>query len=121
MTHDQARFFEEVVPRLARRKARAFPALAQSICVVVEDRAWTLTLHDDERPVRAGGDPEAGFTLYLSAPAFDALVDGTLDVDRALDARAVGVAGDVRALEQLGRLLGGPRTTVDARTSRGRS
>ena len=110
--------FMRVLPAVARKRAHFFPALAAPACIVVEDRAWTLTLHDDAQPVRAGGDPGAPFQLRLSAPAFAALVDGTFD---PAEGSAPGVAyrGDVRVLEQLGRLLFGAVNSVDARSESG--
>ena len=58
-------------------------------------------------PVTRGGTPGAELALYFGADAFAALADGTLDIERALARRAVGYAGDLRLLEQLGRLLQG--------------
>ena len=111
-------FFEEHLPRLARERATLFPALAGTLSVVVEREAWTLRLHDAARPVTRGGAPGAELALYLSAQAFEQLADGTLDLERALAARAIGFSGDLRALEQLGRLLQGASTSVDVRTGR---
>ena len=111
-------FFEEQLPRLARARGALFPALAGTLSVVVEHEAWTLRLHDVTEPVRKGGTPGAELALYLSAEAFAALAAGTLDVERVLAARAIGYAGDLRALEQLGRLLQGATTSVDVRTGR---
>lgn len=111
-------FFEEQLPRVARERAARFPALAGTLSVVVEHEAWTLRLHDVEQPVTRGGSPGADLALYLSAEAFAQLAAGTLDVERAVAARAVGFSGDLRALEQLGRLLQGAGTSVDVRTGR---
>lgn len=111
-----ASFFLDVVPRLGRLRARAFPALGTKICVVVDREAFTLQLHDGV--VAAGGDPWAGFQLFLTRAAFDRLLAGTLDVDDAIARRAVGYRGDVRVLQQLGRLLSGAGSSVDVRSSR---
>jgi hypothetical protein len=109
-------FFLDVVPRLGRLRARAFPALGTKVCVVVDQEAFTLQLH--EGVAVAGGDPWAGFQLFLTRPAFDRLLEGTLDVDDAIARRHVGYRGDIRVLQQLGRLLSGAGTSVDVRTSR---
>lgn len=109
-----SRFFLEVVPALGKLRVRSFPALAAPICVVVDREAFTLTLHDEAR-VRAGGDPSAPFQLFLSTSAFARLLDGTLDLEAALKHRQVGYRGDLRVLEQLGRLLSGAGSTVDIR------
>lgn len=100
-------FFEEQLPELARARAALFPALADTISIVVEHEAWTLRLHDAATPVTRGGTPGAALALYFGADAFAALVDGTLDLDHAIARRAIGYAGDLRLLEQLGRLLQG--------------
>ena len=110
-----SRFFLEVVPALGRLRARAFPALAAKISVVVDHEAFTLSLHDDVAPARAGGDPAAPFQLYLSTSAFERLLAGTLDVEDALAKKQVGYRGDVRVLAQLGRLLSGSGSAVDVR------
>ena len=111
-------FFDEHLPRLARARGALFPALAGTLSVVVEHEAWTLRLHDAAEPVKRGGTPGVTLALYLSAEAFAALADGTLDLERALAARAIGYSGDLRALEQLGRLMQGATTSVDVRTGR---
>lgn len=111
-------FFEEHLPRLARERAALFPALAGTLSVVVEREAWTLRLHHADQPVTRGGLPGADLALYLSAEAFAALAAGTLDVERAVTARAIGFQGDLRALEQLGRLLQGKGSSVDVRAGR---
>ncbi|MBI1947509.1 MAG: SCP2 sterol-binding domain-containing protein [Deltaproteobacteria bacterium] len=100
-------FFEEHLPELARARAALFPALAGTISIVVEHEAWTLRLHDAAVPVSKGGSPGADLALYFGADAFAALAGGTLDLDRAVERRAIGYAGDLRLLEQLGRLLQG--------------
>ncbi len=110
-----ARFFLEVLPAIGLLRARSFPALAATICVVVEHEAFTLSLHDGKVPTRAGGDPLAPFQLYLSTSAFVGLLEGTLDVERALAHKQVGYRGDVRVLAQLGRLLVQPGSAVDVR------
>lgn len=109
-------FFLDVVPRLGRLRARAFPALGTKVCVVVDNEAFTLQLH--EGTAVAGGDPWAGFQLFLTGSAFDRLLAGTLDVDDAIARKAVGYRGDVRVLQQLGRLIAGAGSTVDVRTAR---
>lgn len=100
-------FFEDYLPELARARAALFPALAGTISIVVEHEAWTLRLHDATAPVTRGGTPGAELALYFGADAFAALVDDTLDLEQAIARRAVGYAGDLRLLEQLGRLLQG--------------
>ena len=112
---EPAYFFDEVLPALARERARAFPALAQRACVVVDTRAWTLDLHDAAAPVRDGADREAPFQLWLSGEAFKALVDGR--VDDVVPPR-VGYRGDVRVLEQLGRMLMPASSSVFVRVRR---
>jgi hypothetical protein len=116
-------FFLQHVPALGLLRARAFPALQQRICVVVEHEAFTLDLHaegDDAHPrARAGGDPRAPFQLYLSRAAFDRLIAGTLDADDAIAKKQVGFRGDVRVLAQLGRLIAGAGSSVDVRTGLG--
>ena len=111
-------FFEEQLPALARARAALFPALAGTISIVVEHDAWTLRLHDATAPVTPGGMPGADLALYFSADAFAALADGTLDIERAIATRSIGYSGDLRALEQLGRLLQGSGSATDVRSAR---
>ncbi len=109
-------FFLDVVPRLGRLRARAFPALGTKICVVVDHEAFTLQLH--EGIAVGGGDPWAEFQLFLTRASFDRLLAGTLDVDDAIARKQVGFRGDVRVLQQLGRLIAGAGSSVDVRSSR---
>lgn len=111
-------FFEEQLPELARARGALFPALAGTISIVVEHDAWTLRLHDANTPVSPGGTPGADLALYFSAEAFGALAAGTLDIERAIASRSIGYAGDLRALEQLGRLLQGGGSAVGVRSAR---
>lgn len=110
------RFFLEVVPALGKLRARAFPALREKVCVVVDREAFTLELH--EGLVTPVGDPWAAFQLFLSRGAFDRLVAGTLDVDDAIARKQVGFRGDVRTLQQLGRFISGAGSPVDVRSAR---
>jgi hypothetical protein len=139
---EAAQFFEDVLPGLARGRAADFPALASTAIVAVGTRAWTCTLHDDETPVKPGVDrallraaPAArrvttkrtrkarkepgalALELWLDEGAFQALLAGTLDEDRAIRERRIGYRGDLRWLEQLGRMLAG---AGDAAAVRGR-
>lgn len=109
-------FFLDVVPRLGRLRARAFPALGVKVCVVVDQEAFTLQLHDGIAV--SGGDPWAQFQLFLTRAAFDRLIAGDLDVDDAIARRHVGYRGDLRVLQQMGRLISGAGSSVDVRSSR---
>jgi hypothetical protein len=135
---EPARFFDEILPALARDRAADFPALAQTAIIAVGTQAWTCTLHDDVRPVTRGVDrkllaqsPDAPrkvttrrskkpmakgivFEMWLDEGAFQALLDGTLD-ERALAERRIGYRGDLRWLAQLGRMLAGSGDAVIVR------
>ena len=138
---EPARFFEEILPALARDRAVDFPALASTAIIAVGTQAWTCTLHDGVRPVTRGVDrklltrspdvpkkittrrskkPAASpgsvvLEMWLDEGAFQALLDGTLDDERALAERRIGYSGDLRWLAQLGRMLAGKDGAVSVR------
>ena len=97
------RFFHVTLPAVSE-DARAYPALAASMCIVVGERAFTVRMHDERAPVVDGADAGAPVQLWLSDAAFRALVDGNAS---RIGAHEVGLRGDPLVLEQLGRLLAG--------------
>jgi len=100
------RFFDVALPAIAARREAAFGSLRGTISVAIAgDGAWTIHLGDLERPVTNGATPEADLTLFLTEQAFGHLLDGALDLDAAVERKAVGYRGDLGLLEKLGFLL----------------
>src|SRR5437868_4670254 len=108
--------FDEFLPAFARVAASQpvwvarvdLAALASRASIAVDTKAWTLSLHDVDRPVRQGGDVDAAVHVWLSREAFDALAEGRIADVRppAIGLRTrSGKTSALRYVEQLGRLL----------------
>ena len=110
------RFFGELLPKAVVHGAEKFLAQDGSIAIAVPPHGqWTVRFGSLTEPVRAGFDPAADLRAWFGPAAFGAFVQGTLDVERALSARRIRLAGDIKLLERLGFLLevgGSPLQTL---------
>jgi hypothetical protein len=95
-------------------RASDWPRQGTLVFVVGQD-AWTVRLGGKKPAVERGVHEEPDLVLSLTARALQELLDGTLDVERAILERAVGYRGDLSVLESLGRMLAGPRRPHDVR------
>ncbi|MEY2404210.1 MAG: hypothetical protein QOD38_1761 [Acidimicrobiaceae bacterium] len=77
---DAVRFFDHELPALiAERSELAVPGARElhprPIAFVVDDQAWTMSLHDDQLTVSPGGDADAEAVVRLDAEGFADLIN----------------------------------------------
>ncbi|MFH1811509.1 MAG: SCP2 sterol-binding domain-containing protein [Pseudomonadota bacterium] len=100
------RFFGVALPQIAARQAGVFRALRGRIVFAIADHgAWTVQLGNSSQPVREGASDAVDLSLFLTAEAFDRLIQNSLDLEQAIERKAVGYEGDLGLLEKLGYLL----------------
>ena len=110
------RFFEELLPKAVVRSTEKFLAQDGSIAIAVQPHGrWTIRFGSLTEPVSEGFDHEADLRVWFVPGAFARFVEGTLDVEEAISARQIKLAGDMKLMERLGFLLevgGSPLQTL---------
>ncbi|MHB8875102.1 MAG: hypothetical protein ACYC8T_15560 [Myxococcaceae bacterium] len=103
------RFFEVVLPHLVVRDLHTYIQHQGALTFDIQGvGGWTFTFGSEE-PVRPGLVDDAELALTFTAAAFDAFLDGSLDVGAAVRAREVSATGrEFGLLEVFGRLLHPP-------------
>ncbi len=100
------RFFMTAIPDMAARNFVTFIGLRGDIAITVRGvGTWTIHLGDSETPVSPGAVATAELKLLFSPTAFEHLVEGKLDVGKAVAERRVSFKGNISLLEKLGYLL----------------
>ncbi|MBN2358839.1 MAG: SCP2 sterol-binding domain-containing protein [Deltaproteobacteria bacterium] len=112
-------FFERVLPHLVHQRFLEFVKTQGSVAISVREvGAWTIRFGDPELPIAPGADAAADLKLDVSAAAFGAFIEGTLDAADAVGRREISFAGDLRVLERLGYFLAGGSSPLGLRLSR---
>lgn len=103
------RFFQVVLPHLVLRSFDGFLERQGSIAFDIKDSGkWTFHFGSEEC-VSVGFKEDAELRLTFTRKAFEAFLDGTLDVVAAVQAREVTAKGrDFLLLEEFGRILRPP-------------
>ena len=103
---DANRFFDVALPQLAAEHSGVFAALHGRIAFIVRDTGeWTVQLGVANAPVLSGAARDADLVLSFHRGAFLDFVQGTLDIQTAVEQGEVAFDGDLTALTRLGRLL----------------
>lgn len=102
-------FFERSLPLIAASEVRKLLGARGSLAFRIDREAWSFTFGDPE-PVREGALPDSDLHVSFTGAAFQAFLDGTLDVGDAVGRGEVRAHGDLSLLERFGLLLqqGGP-------------
>lgn len=105
MTSTRTReFFERRLPLLAASEARALLGSRGSLAFQVERDAWAFSFGDPE-PVRRGALADADLLLTFSSAAFEAFLDGSLQIEDAVGRGEIRAQGEISLLERFGKLL----------------
>ncbi len=105
MTSPRAReFFERRLPLLAASEVRALLGSRGSLAFQIGRDAWSFSFGDPE-PVRRGALADADLHLTFSSAAFEAFIEGTLDVGAAVGRGEIRAQGELPLLERFGKLL----------------
>ena len=98
------RFFEHDVPLKAAADVHRLFGAEGSIAFKVGEASWTFSFASIA-PVEPGFDRRAKLQLWFTETSFAELIDGSLDVARAVGLGEVKAKGDVRLLALFGRFL----------------
>lgn len=111
------RFFDVAIPQLAKEHASLFAALSGTLAFIVRDiGTWTVQLGNTDAPVIEGAKADADLVLSFEASAFDAFIDGSLDLQDALNKAQIAHDGDLAVLTRFSRLLQSPASLIDTRS-----
>ena len=107
---DPTHFFETAVPYFICRGLTAFLSSRGTIQFSIEGAgAWTVQLGNLDAPISRGLVGTADLAVWYSSRAFDSFLDGTMNPKEVIRAGEFIASGDLRLLEQLGRVLAAPK------------
>lgn len=97
-------FFEEILPVLLAEAGPGGPAGRLGFRLFGEPTgAWTVDLSEGQ--VRAGLEDPLHLLLEMDGEDFEAMLEGKLDLDVALDDARIRARGDLELLARFGALL----------------
>jgi hypothetical protein len=109
---DAKRFFETALPQMLVKHLDTFLLTQGSISFSIRDAgSWTLRWGDIEAPISAVFSGDADLKLWLSAEAWQAWMEGTLDPFDAIASGEIVMEGKEDLLETFGYFLR-PSTTL---------
>ena len=100
-------FFTRLLPAMILRSLHDFVQQRGVLHFDVDGARWTLAFGAED-PIREGLHGAPDLTLTFTGDAFEAFVDGRLDVGPAVAAGSIAAAGDLSLLESFARLLRPP-------------
>lgn len=113
-----ARFFETAFPHFVAENFSAFLSMRGTIAFSIRDAgSWTVRLGRPKDAVRAEFAEDAELKLWFVPAAFEAFLDGSLDVGASLDSGDLTFTGDPGLLEKIGVLLQPPSSMLGVRSA----
>ena len=106
---DATQFFETAVPYFICRGLSAFLSARGVIQFSIEGAgAWTVELGNLDARITRGLVGQADLAVWYSERAFSSFLDGTMNPKEVIRAGEFIASGDLKLLEQLGRVLAAP-------------